>query len=109
MRRHIVALEDCVQACLLALSTPGIEGQTFMIAMNDPFSYPEAAQYLAEKLGIDRIELVDPVGQDFCIDISRAKYRLGYRPQYDIFGLIDHAIEFRRSGQARRKRSGYRG
>jgi nucleoside-diphosphate-sugar epimerase len=109
MRRHIVALEDCVQACLLALTTPGIEGQTFMIAMNDPFSYPEAAQYLADRLGIDLIELVDPVGQDFCIDITKAKYQLGYQPKYDIFGLIDHAIEFRRSGRPRRKRSGYRG
>lgn len=109
MYRHIVALEDCVQACLLALSKPGIEGQTYMIAMNDPFCYPEAAQHLAQKLGIDLIELVDPVGQDFCIDITKAKYQLGYRPKYDIFGLIDHAIEFRRSGQPRRKRSGYRG
>lgn len=109
MRRHIVAVEDCVQACLLALTTPGIEGQTFMIAMNDPFSYPEAAQYLAQRLGIDVIELVDSVGHDFAIDIAKAKYQLGYRPKYDIFSLIDHAIEFRQSGRPRRKRSGYRG
>ena len=44
-RRHIVAVEDCVQAYLLALKTEGIEGQTFMIAMNDPFNYVEAAAH----------------------------------------------------------------
>ncbi len=109
MRRHIVAVEDCVQAYLLALRREGIEGQTFMIAMNDPFDYVEAAGYAARQLGIEVLELVDPVGQDFCIDITKAKYVLGYRPQYDIFRLIDHAIEFRRSGRPRRARSGYKG
>jgi hypothetical protein len=41
--------------------------------------------------------------------VSKARYVLGYRPQYDICGLIDRAIEFRQSGQRRRERSGYRG
>ena len=55
------------------------------------------------------LDLVDPVGQDFCIDTTKARYVLGYQPQYDIRGLIDRAIEFRRAGRQRRQRSGYRG
>ncbi len=109
MRRHIVAVEDCVQAYLLSLKTEGIEGQTFMIAMTDPFNYVEAAQHAARQLQIDVLELVDPVGKDFCIDTAKARYVLGYRPRYDIFGLIDHAVAFRRSGRQRRQRSGYKG
>jgi UDP-glucose 4-epimerase len=109
MRRHIVAVEDCVQAYLLALRTEGIEGETFMIAMNDPFNYVEAAAYAAKKLGIETVELVDPVGKDFAIDVSKARYRLGYRPKYDIFGLIDKAVDFRRGGCQRRTRSGFKG
>lgn len=109
MLRHIVAVEDCVQAFLLALRTEGIEGQTFMIAMNDPFNYVEAAHYAAEKLGIDVLDLVDPVGKDFCIDTTKARYVLGYRPRYDIFRLIDSAVEFRRQGRQRRQRSGFKG
>ncbi len=109
MRRHIVAVEDCVQSYLLALRTEGIEGQTFMIAMNDPFNYVEAAQYAAKKLGIETLDLVDPVGQDFCIDVAKSRYVLGYRPKYDIFTLIDKAVEFRRSGGSRRARSGFKG
>ena len=109
MRRHIVAVEDCIQAYLLALRTKGIEGETFMIAMNDPFNYVEAATYAAKQLGIDTIDLVDPVGKDFCIDVSKSRYVLGYRPKYDIFGLVDKAVEFRRAGAKRRARSGLKG
>ena len=109
MLRHIVAVEDCVQAFLLALGGEGIEGQTFMIAMTDPFNYVEAAAYAARQLGLPTLDLVDPVGQDFCIDTTKARYVLGYRPQYDIVSLIDKAVRFRRSGQVRRERSGFRG
>ena len=109
MRRHIVAVEDCVQAYLLALRTEGIEGETFMVAMNDPFDYVEAAGYAAKKLDIETLDLVDPVGRDFCIDVAKSRYVLGYRPKYDIFNLIDKAVEFRRSGSKRRARSGFKG
>jgi nucleoside-diphosphate-sugar epimerase len=109
MLRHIVAVEDCVQSFLLALRCEGIEGETFLIAMNDPFNYCEAASYAAGRLGLETLELVDPVGQDFCIDTTRARYLLGYRPRFDIVSLIDKAIDFRRSGQPRRRRSGFKG
>jgi nucleoside-diphosphate-sugar epimerase len=109
MLRHIVAVDDCVQAFLLSLRQPGIEGQTFMIAMTEAFDYERAANYAARRLGIDVLDLVDPVGHDFWIDTTRARYVLGYQPRYDIRGLIDHAVEFRQSGRPRRQRSGYRG
>jgi nucleoside-diphosphate-sugar epimerase len=109
VRRHIVAVEDCVQAFLLALRQPGIEGQTFMIAMRDPFDYEHAARYAAQRLGIDVIDLIDPVGQDFCIDTTKARYILGFQPRDDIRALIDRAIEFRRSGRRQRQPSGYQG
>jgi UDP-glucose 4-epimerase len=109
MRRHVVAVEDCIQAYLLALKREGIEGQTFMIAMNDPFNYVDAARHAAKRLGIEVLDLVDPVGKDFCVDTTKARYVLGFQPKYDIFGLIGHAIEFRRSGRPRRQRSGFKG
>ena len=55
------------------------------------------------------LDLVDPVGQDFYIDTTKARYVLGYRPQYDIVSLIDKAAAFRRNGQIRRERSGFKG
>jgi nucleoside-diphosphate-sugar epimerase len=109
MRRHIVAVDDCIQAFLLALNVPGIEGQTFGIAMDEPFDYVETAEYVKQALGIPAIDLVDPVGQDFCIDITKARWVLGYRPQFNIRRLIDSAVEFRRTGRQRRQRAGYKG
>ncbi len=108
-RRHIVSVEDCVQSFLLALKTPSIEGETFNIAMEDPFDYREAAGYLAKKMGIDVLPLTDPVGNDFFMDITKAKYLLRYKPRHDIFSLIDKALDFRGSGSKRRERTGYKG
>ncbi|HUX21688.1 MAG TPA: NAD(P)-dependent oxidoreductase [Spirochaetia bacterium] len=107
--RHIVAIEDCVDAFLIALEVPGIEGETFNIAMNAPFDYRDAAEHAAEKLGIEVLELVDPVGQDYYVDIAKARYVLGFSPKLDIHSLIEQAIEFRHSGAQRRTRTGYKG
>jgi len=109
MRRHIVAVEDCIQSYLLMLKTEGIEGECYHIAMNDPFDYVEAAAYAAERLGIEVLDLVDPVSQDFCVDVTKTRYQLGYQPQYDIKQLIDSAVAFRQSGKTRRERSGIKG
>ncbi len=109
VRRHIVAVKDCVDSFLLALERDEIEGETFMIAMADPFNYVDAAHYAARRLGIDVLELTDPVGHDFCIDTTKARFALGYRPKYDIRRLIDQAVEFRQAGGSRRKPSGYQG
>ena len=109
MLRHIVAVEDCVQAFLLALEREAVDGETFNIAMGEPFDYVEVADYVAQRLRIEVLDLVDPVGQDFCMDVAKARYVLGYRPQYDIRALVDRAIEFGQSDQSRRQRSGYKG
>ncbi len=109
MVRHIVAVEDCVQSLLLALRREEIEGETFNIAMAEPFDYVEAAEYAADCLGIGVLGLVDPVGHDFWMDITKARQQLGYRPRYDIRGLIDSAVAFRRSGGSHRARTGTKG
>ncbi len=109
MRRQIVAVEDVVAAFLLALEREGIEGETFLIAMTEPLDYPAAAQYAADRLGIETVDLVDPIGHDFRIDITKARNQLGYRPKFDIHQLIDRALDFRHCGQQRRQASGYRG
>ncbi|HEX4146513.1 MAG TPA: NAD(P)-dependent oxidoreductase [Pirellulales bacterium] len=109
LRRQIVAVDDVVSAFLLALEREAIEGETFLIAMTDPFDYADAAQYVARKLNIDTVDLVDPIGHDFCIDTTKARNILGYRPKTDIYQLIDEAVDFRRLGRRRRPTSGYRG
>jgi nucleoside-diphosphate-sugar epimerase len=91
-RRHIVHLEDVVQAWLLALGNPVAVGQTFHIAAPSAFSYDQAAGYLSQRTGVPTTELVVPDCHSFEIDITRARSMLGYRPKYDIYGIIDAAL-----------------
>ena len=100
-RRHIVQLEDVVQAWLLAFDNPAALGQTFHIAAPAAFSYDRAAAYLSEKTGVPTTELTVPGYHSFEIDISRARGILGYRPRYDIYGIIDAALAYERGAEPR--------
>lgn len=59
------------------------------------------ARYVGEKLGVPVVDFELPDGHDFEIDISKARSVLGYRPEYDVFRIVDAAVEFRKSGKAR--------
>jgi len=96
-RRHIVQLEDVVQAWLLAFDNPAALGQAFHIAAPAAFSYDQAAAYLSGKTGVPTTELKVPGYHSFEIDISRARAVLGYRPKYDIYGIIDAALAHERN------------
>lgn len=91
-RRHIVHLEDVVHAWLLALGNPAAVGQTFHIAAPSAFSYDQAAGYLSQRTGVPTTELLVPGCHSFEIDITRARSVLGYRPRYDVYGIIDAAL-----------------
>jgi len=103
-RRHIVHIDDVVQAWLLAIGNPVAVGQTFHIAAPSAFSYDQAARYLSQKTGVPTTELVVPGCHSFEIDISRARSILGYRPAHDIYATIDMALE--EAGRVARRRRG---
>jgi len=98
--RHVVGLQDVVQAFLLALKRPEgkVVGETFHIAGPSAFAYDEAGAYLAGKIGAKTIRVKVPEAHDFRIDISKAKRVLGYRPRWGIERIIDDALAWRRSG-----------
>jgi len=99
-RRHIVQLEDVVQAWLLAFDNSTAVGQTFHIAAPSAFSYDCAAGYLSQQTSVPTTELRVPGYHSFEIDINRARSMLGYRPRYDICGIIDAALACERGGAA---------
>jgi nucleoside-diphosphate-sugar epimerase len=109
MWRHIVAVEDCIQAFHLTLQKDDIAGETFNIAMEDPFDYVDLAKHLSQCLEIGTISLIDPTGHNFCMDITKAKWMLGYRPKLGIHELIEQGIAFRDSNIEREQRTGYVG
>lgn len=92
-RRHIVHINDVVDAWLLAIGNPAALGQTFHIAGPAAFSYDQAGKYLSSRTGVPVVELLAEGFHSFEIDINRARAILGYRPKYDIYRMIDTALE----------------
>jgi UDP-glucose 4-epimerase len=96
LRRHIVHVDDLMQAFDRALGNPSALGQTFNIAGPAPFDYRVAATYLSGKLGVPTVELRCPKYHPFAINTTRARTVLGYAPENDFFRMADRALEARR-------------
>jgi len=99
--RHLVGIDDVVQAFLLALGNPAAVGQTFHIAAPAPFSYDVLSATIGEKLRLPVVDFTFDGAYDFAINISKARSVLGYEPQFDVFRMVDAAIAFRESGGER--------
>jgi nucleoside-diphosphate-sugar epimerase len=97
LRRHIVHIEDVIQAFELMLDNPSALNQTFNIAGPAPFDYRIAAEHIARQLKIPTVELRCPDYHSFEINITRARSVLGYAPAYDIFRMAELAIAARQS------------
>jgi nucleoside-diphosphate-sugar epimerase len=95
LRRHIVHVDDLMQAFDRALGNPSARGQTFNIAGPAPFDYRVAAAYLSGRLGVPTVELRCPNYHPFEINTTRARTVLGYAPENDFFRMADRAIEAR--------------
>ena len=95
LRRHIVHVDDVMQAFSRMLGNSSALGQTFNIAGPSAFDYRVAAEYFNEKLGIPTLELRCPDYHSFEINVTRARTLLGYAPVNDFFRMADRAIESR--------------
>ena len=91
--RHIVHIEDVLQAFGLMLGNPSALGQSFNIAAPAPFEYRVAAEYLSRKMDVPTVEIACPGYHSFAINITKARTMLGYDPQYDFFAIADAALE----------------
>ena len=96
--RHIVHIDDVVQAFGQLLGNPAALGESFNIAGPAPFNYRPATDYLADQTGVPTVDVPCPGYHSFEIDINKARSVLGYRPENDIFRMIDRALEYRQGG-----------
>ncbi len=94
-RRHIVHVDDVMQAFGRMLDNPSALNQSFNIAGPAPFDYRVAAGYLSEKRGIPTVEIPCPSYHSFEINITRARTVLGYAPENDFFRMADRAVAAR--------------
>lgn len=96
LRRHIVHVDDVMQAFDRMIGNPSALGQDFNIAGPSAFDYRVAAEYLSKKLALPVIEIPNPQYHPFEINITRARTVLGYAPENDFFRMADRAIAARK-------------
>jgi nucleoside-diphosphate-sugar epimerase len=96
VKRNYVHLEDLVSAILKALDHPKARQQTFNICMDEPVDYGELAAYLAASRGLPSIEIPTEFFSTW-LDNNKAKFLLGWRPEYDLKKMTDAAWNYQRA------------
>jgi nucleoside-diphosphate-sugar epimerase len=96
VKRNFVHVEDLVSAILLALDQPRTRQQTFNICMDEPVDYGEVGRYLAETRGLPTVDIRTPY-HSIWLDNVKAKFLLGWRPEYDLKKMIEAAWEYQRA------------
>ena len=103
--RDFVNVRDIVQANLLALSSPGIDGMAVNVGSGEPITIFQVAEEIACMLGVDiepKIPGVYRAGdvRHCYADISKISNALGYRPRVSFRQGIAELVQWIRSQQA---------
>lgn len=96
LRRHIVHIDDVIQALDRMAGNESALNETFHIAGPSAFDYRSASGYLSGRTGIPTVEIPCPDYHSFEIDIGKARRVLGYDPQNDFETMADRALAFRK-------------
>jgi nucleoside-diphosphate-sugar epimerase len=96
VKRNFVHVEDLVSAIFSVIDAPAARQQTFNICMDEPVDYRAMADYLARTRGLPSVDVETPFYSTW-YDNSKAKFLLGWRPEYDLPRLIDAAWEYQRA------------
>jgi nucleoside-diphosphate-sugar epimerase len=95
VKRNFVHLDDLVDAILAAIDNPAARRQTFNVCMNEPVDYGELGAYLTESRGFPTVGIPTPYFSTW-IDNAKAKFLLGWQPQYDLQRMTDAAWDYER-------------
>ncbi len=93
--RNLVHVEDLVGAILIALEHPHAHQETYNICMDEPVNYRHVADYLARTRNLPSVD-VRTDHHSTWLDNTKAKFHLGWRPEYDTERLIEEAWRYER-------------
>ena len=96
VKRNFIHVDDLVEALLRAIDNPAARKQTFNIAMDEPVDYGEIARYLEATRNLPAVGVSTPYHSTW-LDNTKAKFLLGWRPQYDLRKMTDAAFDYRRA------------
>ena len=95
VKRNFVHVEDLVSAILIALDHPGASQETFNICMDEPVDYADVARYLEKTRGLPSVAIKTQYHSTW-LDNAKAKFILGWRPDYDLEQMIEMAWNYER-------------
>ena len=95
LKRNFVHVDDLVDAIFAAIDCPAAHRQTFNICMDEPVDYSELGAYLTESRGLPTVGVRTPYFSTW-LDNAKAKFLLGWRPQYDLRTMTDAAWDYQR-------------
>jgi UDP-glucose 4-epimerase len=95
VKRNFVHVEDLASAICAALDAPSARQQTFNICMDEPVDYGEVGEYLKRTRGLPCVDVKTPYHSTW-LDNAKAKFLLGWRPQYNLARMIDAAWDYQR-------------
>jgi len=96
LKRNFVHVADLVSAIIAAIDNPRAVRQLFNVSMDRPVDYGEVADYLARTRGLGSVDIPSRFHSNW-MDNSKAKYLLGWQPDYDLKKLIDSAWQYERA------------
>jgi UDP-glucose 4-epimerase len=102
IKRNFVHLDDLVSAILLAIDNPKARQQLFNVCMDEPVDYGALGAYLTESRRLPTIGVRTPYHSTW-LDNTKAKFLLGWRPEYDLKKLTDAAFDYKRAQEDPRK------
>jgi UDP-glucose 4-epimerase len=100
--RGFVHVDDLCSAIMAAIDCPKAKQQKFNVCLDEPVDYREVADYLAVSRGLSSVDIRTEFAATW-LDNAKAKFLLGWRPEYDLQRLIDEAWDYQRGpGDARK-------
>ena len=90
-----VDVRDVAHGCICALENDAAVGEAFNISAPRAIAFDEATRIISEATGQRVVEWRVPVRWVFDLDNTKAKSRIGYRPQFDIEQMVASALAHR--------------
>jgi len=90
-KEHFSDIRDIVQGLVLGLEKEAAIGQEFTLGGKGIFRHEEVMPYLAERYGMDFVDVKLPHSTYFEFDLSKIKMLLGYEPRHDLASILDAA------------------
>lgn len=95
-RQQFADVRDIVQGLVLALERDEAVGEVFNLGGAALFDWGAAVPYLAERFGLDFVEVRRPDWNFFELDLTNIKEKLGFVPEHDLASILNAAEAMRR-------------